>query len=78
MGSKWDKIFGLAHPEAYGEIKEPEDTERSIYFTDLPAFDHEILICLCMHLKLDITHSYNKYAKTLRQQMESHGVKYKP
>ena len=79
--TKWDKLFGLEHPEVYGKIKDPEkpeDKERTIYFTDLPQLDHEILVALCVHLKLDITHLYNKYAKTLKEQYEAQGRKYKP
>jgi len=76
--TKWDKLFGLAHPEAYGKIEEPEDKTLKIFNIDLEKFNHEILLLICQHLKIDIQGVYLKYAKTTRQQMESHGLKYKP
>ncbi len=76
--TKWDKIFGLEHPEAYGKIEEPEDKERYVFNIDLEAMDHEMLLLICQALKIDIKWLYKKYGKTKREQMESHGLKYKP
>jgi len=74
--SKWNKTFGREHPEAYGKIEEPEDKSLRIFTLDLPKMNHDMLILICQHLKIDISHLYEKYAKTTRQQLESHGLKY--
>ncbi len=76
--TKWDRLFGLAHPEAYGEIVDPEDKDKYIFNIDLEAMDHEMLLLICQALKIDIQWLYKKYGKTKREQMESHGLKYKP
>ena len=79
--TKWDKLFGLDHPEAYGEIKDPkkpEDKDRYFFNTDLQHMDHEILLIICQALKIDIQHLYKKYGKTKREQLKKFGLKYKP
>lgn len=78
MGSKWDKVFGLEHPEAYGKMEPEEDKATYIFNLDLESFNHDMLLVICQHLKIDIQHLHNKYGKTKREQCESHGIKYKP
>ncbi len=76
--TKWWDMFGVDHPEAFGKIEPKEDKSLRIFNTDLEKFNHEMLLIICEHLKIDIQHLYKKYAKTIRQQMESHGLKYEP
>ncbi len=71
--TKWDKLFGLEHPEAYGEIKDPEDTKKSIYNTDVEEINYYMLKQICDHLKLDTTWINRFYAKTWKQQRKEHG-----
>ena len=75
--TKWEKLFGFANPEAYGKIEDAEDKDKYIFNLDLEAFDHEMLLLICKALKIDIQWLYDKYGKTKREQMESHGLKYK-
>ena len=67
MGSKWDKLFGLEHPEAYGKIEDPEDKEKHLYNTDTPEITLELLTAICKRLGIDTTHIWNTYSKTLKE-----------
>jgi len=62
--TKWNKLFGLDHPEAYGKI---EDKEKHIYNTDTPEITLELLQAICKNLKIDTSFIWNRYAKTLKE-----------
>ena len=65
--TKWNKIFGLGHPEAYGKIEDPEDKEKHLYNTDTPEITLELLTVICKKLGIDTTFIWNDYAKTLKE-----------
>jgi len=65
--SKWDKLFGLANPEAFGKIEEPTANEKHLYNTDTPEITLELLMAICNNLKIDTTFIWNRYAKTLKE-----------
>ena len=73
--NKWKKLFGLEYPEAFGKVEDPEDKSLRIFVMDLPKINHEILVLICQHLKIDISHLYNQYAKTTKQQLKEYGLK---
>ena len=45
--TKWDKLFGLEHPEAYGKIEEPTDNTKRLYTTDIPDITVDLLFAIC-------------------------------
>ena len=72
--TKWDKLFGLDHPEAYGKIEDPVDNTKKLYATDLPEITMELLLAICKNLKIDTSFIWNGYAKTLKEQKKEHGL----
>ena len=70
--TKWDKLFGLEHPEAYGKIEDPEDNTKRLYSTDIPDITLDLLVAICNNLKIDISYIYDRYAKTLKEQLKEH------
>lgn len=74
--TKWDKLFGLDHPEAYGKIEDPEDldTEKRLYNTDTPEMTLELLFAICKNLKIDTSFIWDTYAKTLKEQKKEHRI----
>lgn len=66
--TKWDKLFGLEHPEAYGKIEDPVDTEKHLYTDDIPDITMELLLAICNNLNIDTSFIWNRYAKTLKDQ----------
>ncbi len=78
--TKWDKLFGLDHPEAYGKIedpKKPEDNEKYLFNSDRDEINHKMLLLLCKKLDIKLEWIWRDYGKTEREQFESHGMKYK-
>lgn len=67
MGSKWDKLFGLEHPEAYGKIEDPEDKEKHLYATDVPDITLELLTLICKGLNIKTEFIWDRYSKTLKE-----------
>ena len=68
--TKWDKLFGFDHPEAYGKIEDPVDNEKHLYNTDVPDITMELLQAICKRLDIDTTFIWNNYAKTLKEQLK--------
>jgi len=68
--TKWDKLFGLEHPEAFGKIEDPVDKERHLYTTDIPDITMELLLAICKNLNIDTTFIWNSYSKTLKEQLK--------
>ena len=68
--TKWDKLFGLEHPEAYGKIEEPTDNTKRLYTTDIPDITVDLLFAICKNLKIDTSFIWNSYAKTLKEQLK--------
>jgi len=69
--TKWDKLFGLEHPEAYGKIEDPVDNEKRLYATDIPDITLDLLFAICKNLKIDTSFIWNSYAKTLKEQRKA-------
>jgi len=65
--SKWEKLFGLANPEAFGKIEDPVDNTKHLYNIDTPEITMELLLAICKNLKIDISFIWNRYAKTLKE-----------
>jgi hypothetical protein len=65
--TKWNKLFGLDHPEAYGKIEDPEDNEKHLYASDVPDITTELLVAICKKLNIDTTYIWNRYAKTPKE-----------
>jgi len=74
--SKWNKTFGKEHPECFGTIKRPDDKGLYLWKSDVDSFNHDAIVAICKHLKMDIQHIYHKYEKTRREQFEEHGYDY--
>jgi len=76
--SKWKKLYGRDYPEAHGKITKPEDMTKHLYVSDVPSFNHDMLVGICKNLGIDIQCLYDKYEKTKREQYADHGYKYEP
>ena len=74
--TKWDKLFGLEHPEAYGKIEDPVDNTKRLYNTDTPEITLELLLAICKKLDIDTTFIWNSYAKTKKEQHKEFGLKF--
>ncbi len=70
--TKWDKLFGLEHPEAYGKIEDPEDKIKHLYATDVSDITMELLVVICKRLNIDTEFISDRYAKTLKEQKKEH------
>lgn len=79
--SKWKKLYGKDYPEVTKSANEliadeiTEDIVKSLYISDLPEFNHDMLKLICVSLKIDIKHLYNRHERTKREQYERHGFK---
>ena len=71
--TKWDKMFGLEHPEAYGSV-EPEDDTKHLFIVDLPEINYKMLEQICNNLKIDTTWIWRDHAKTRRQNRKENGL----
>lgn len=74
--TKWWHKFGKEHPEAFGKIRKPEDKALYLFKSDVESFNHDVIVAICKHLKIDIQDIYRKYSKTTRQQYKEHGYDY--
>ena len=72
--SKWNKLFGLANPEAFGKIEDQVDNTKHLYNTDTPEITMELLLAICKRLNIDTSFIWNTYAKTLKEQKKEHRV----
>jgi len=73
--TKWDKLFGLEHPEAYGKIEDPEDNEKHLFNTDVDEINHKMLLLICKKLDIKLEWIWRDYGKTQKEQCKEHGVK---
>lgn len=63
--TKWNKLFGRDHPEAYGKIEEPE--EKHLYADDVPDITLELLTAICKRLNIKTEFIWDRYAKTPKE-----------
>lgn len=72
--TKWWEMYGKDHPEAFGEIKEPESNEKSLYLTDLSELNYELTIEICNKLGINTVDIIRKYMKTRSEQKKRRGL----
>ena len=65
--TKWRKRFGLAHPEVYDKIEDPEDNEKHLYATDVPDITLELLTAICKKFNIKTEFIWDRYSKTLKE-----------